>query len=151
MGLQQPLLRYLNTVPPLSKAEFPMLSAGITIQWNIIWERNTTLQTTTCSMLSRNINLLDKGFPGGSVVKNQSFSAGNTGSIPDPGRSHTRRVAKPLSHNYWVCALEARSHNHWSPAQPCSKIREATTMRSLRSATREKPTEQQRYSTAINN
>ena len=77
-----------------------MLSAAISIQWNIIWERNTTLRTTTCSMLSRNINLLGKGFPGGSVVKNQSFSEGDTGLIPDPGTSHTRRAAKPLSHNY---------------------------------------------------
>ena len=33
----------------------------------------------------------DKGFPGGSVVKNQSFSAGDTGSIPDPGKSHMPR------------------------------------------------------------
>ena len=28
------------------------------------------------------------GFPGGSVVKNLSVSAGDTGLIPGPGRSH---------------------------------------------------------------
>ena len=28
------------------------------------------------------------GFPGGSVVKNLPASAGDTGSIPNPGRSH---------------------------------------------------------------
>ena len=28
------------------------------------------------------------GFPGGSVVKNPPANAGDTGSIPDPGRSH---------------------------------------------------------------
>ena len=28
------------------------------------------------------------GFPGASVVKNPPASAGNTGSIPEPGRSH---------------------------------------------------------------
>ena len=28
------------------------------------------------------------GFPGGSVVKNHSANAGDTGSIPDLGRSH---------------------------------------------------------------
>ena len=28
------------------------------------------------------------GFPGGSVVKNPPVNAGNTGSTPDPGRSH---------------------------------------------------------------
>ena len=30
----------------------------------------------------------DQGFPGGSVVKNLPANAGNTGSIPDLGRSH---------------------------------------------------------------
>ena len=29
-----------------------------------------------------------KGFPDGSVVKNLLANAGDTGSIPDPGRSH---------------------------------------------------------------
>ena len=29
-----------------------------------------------------------QGFPGDSVVKNPSDDAGDTGSIPDPGRSH---------------------------------------------------------------
>ena len=28
------------------------------------------------------------GFPGGSVIKNQPANAGDTGSIPDPARSH---------------------------------------------------------------
>ena len=30
-------------------------------------------------------------FPGGSVVKNLPDNAGDTGSIPDPGRSHMLR------------------------------------------------------------
>ena len=30
-------------------------------------------------------------FPGGAVVKNPPASAGDTGSIPDPGRSHMLR------------------------------------------------------------
>ena len=29
-----------------------------------------------------------EGFPGSSVVKNPPANAGDTGSIPDPGRSH---------------------------------------------------------------
>ena len=33
------------------------------------------------------INTL-RGFPGGSVVKNLPFNAGDMGSIPGPGRSH---------------------------------------------------------------
>ena len=31
------------------------------------------------------------GFAGGSVVKNLLANAGDMGSIPDPGRSHTPR------------------------------------------------------------
>ena len=31
------------------------------------------------------------GFPGGAVVKNPPASAGDRGSIPGPGRSHTPR------------------------------------------------------------
>ena len=30
----------------------------------------------------------DRGFPGGSVVKNPSANGGDWGLIPDPGRSH---------------------------------------------------------------
>ena len=30
-------------------------------------------------------------FPGGAVVKNPPANAGDTGSIPGPGRSHTPR------------------------------------------------------------
>ena len=39
------------------------------------------------------------GFPGGSVVENPHANAGDTGSIPDPGRSCCRAI-KPLCHNY---------------------------------------------------
>ena len=31
------------------------------------------------------------GFPGGTVVKNPPANAGDTGSSPDPGRSHMPR------------------------------------------------------------
>ena len=36
----------------------------------------------------QSIKNTEKGFLGGSVVKNLSTDAGDTGSIPDPGRSH---------------------------------------------------------------
>ena len=32
-----------------------------------------------------------EGFPGGAVVKNPAANAGDTGSIPGPGRSHMPR------------------------------------------------------------
>ena len=34
------------------------------------------------------INVYDKGFPGGSVVKNLPATVGDTDLIPDPGKSH---------------------------------------------------------------
>ena len=37
------------------------------------------------------------GFPGGAVVKNPPASAGDTGPIPSPGRSHMPRAPQLLS------------------------------------------------------
>ena len=37
---------------------------------------------------SKAIKLLDEGFPGGAVVRNPPANAGDTVSIPGPGRSH---------------------------------------------------------------
>ena len=34
---------------------------------------------------------LERGFPGGAVVKNLSANAGDTGSSPGPGRFHMPR------------------------------------------------------------
>ena len=52
-------------------------------------------------------------FPGGAVVKNPPANAGDTGSVPGPGRSHmpqsnkarapqllSPHTIKPASHNY---------------------------------------------------
>ena len=39
------------------------------------------------------------GFPDGLVVKNLPANVGNTGSVPDLGRSHIG-TAKPMHHNY---------------------------------------------------
>ena len=48
-------------------------------------------------LLAIKINML--GFPGGSVVENLPANAGETGSIPGPGRSHMLQ-GKPACHNY---------------------------------------------------
>ena len=48
------------------------------------------LWTEVCNIV-QDIKTIPKGFPGGSVVKNLPANAGETGSIPDLGRSH-----KPL-------------------------------------------------------
>ena len=52
----------------------------------IIW---ISAKSTVVIISQHNINqtiMLD--FPGGAVVKNLPANAGDTGTIPDPGRSH---------------------------------------------------------------
>ena len=45
------------------------------------------------------------GFPGGSVVKNPLASVGDTGSIPDPGRSHMLQNNEAMHCGRGACAL----------------------------------------------
>ena len=60
-------------------------------------------------------------FPGGPVVKNLPYNAGDTGSLPDQG-TKIPHAAGQLSHNYWARApkLESphaanyRAHVLWS-------------------------------------
>ena len=63
-----------------------------------------------------------QGFPGGSVVKNLPADAGDTGSNPDPGRSHM-----PQS-SHCVAATEPLL------LRPRSATRKTTTTRSLSSS-----------------
>ena len=57
-----------------------------------------------------------------------------------------RGATKPVRHNYQACAVEPTSHNYWAcapqllkPASPCSATREATAVRSPRTATKSSP------------
>ena len=55
-----------------------------------------------------------------------------------------RGATKPVRHNYWACALEPTSHNYWAHVpqllkSPCSTTREATAMRSPRTAMKSSP------------
>ena len=86
------------------------------------------------------------GLPGGSVVKRLPANAGDTGSVPDPGRPHRPRctvvVPQFLSlrsragelqlQKPQTAATEARV-----PKGPCSATREATPTRSLHTTARE--------------
>ena len=58
-------------------------------------------------MFVRNLNLT-RGLPGGSVVKNLPANAGDTGSIPGPGRSHM----SPSTLESMIC----NKRNHYSGA-----------------------------------
>ena len=53
----------------------------------------------------------DWGFPGGSVVKNLPANAGDTGLIPDWGRSHLPQSNKAPEPQLRACALKPGSHN----------------------------------------
>ena len=44
--------------------------------------------------------MVDRDFPGGTVVKNLPASAGDTGSIPGPEDPTWRGAAKPVGHSY---------------------------------------------------
>ena len=62
------------------------------------------------------------GFPGGSVVKNPLASVGDTGSIPDPGRSHMLQNNEAMHCGRGACALsvgattsEHMCQNYWRP------------------------------------
>ena len=48
-----------------------------------------------CSQLSLQIRSASCGFPGGSVVRNLPANAGDTGSIPGPGRSRMLQQGSP--------------------------------------------------------
>ena len=45
-----------------------------------------------------------QGFPGGPVVKNLPASAGDTGLIPGPGRSHMHGASKPCTTTIKPCS-----------------------------------------------
>ena len=50
------------------------------------------------------------------------------------------RAAKPVSHNYWACALEPMSHNYWARVPQLLKpVRLEPMLRNKRSHRNEKP------------
>ena len=71
-----------------------MKRASVTKDWTMKCNKNyELLWIKTKNMVKfvssqRHLKNKASGFPGGSVVKNLRASVGDTGSIPDPGRSH---------------------------------------------------------------
>ena len=70
-----------------------------------------------------------EGFPGGAVVENLPANAGDTGSSPGLGRSHTPR-------SNWAREPQLLSLRVWSL---CSATREAATVRGPRTAMKSGP------------
>ena len=54
----------------------------------------------------------NKGFPGGSMVKNVPANAGDKGSTSGPKRPYTSWGNQPMRHNYRACALEPGGCNY---------------------------------------
>ena len=88
------------------------------------------------------------GFPGGSVVENPAANAGDTGSSPDPERSHMlwsnlARAPQLLSlcsrGRELLLSSRATTTEAHTPQSPCSAKREVMTMSSLGITTREQP------------
>ena len=65
-----------------------------------IWESPGKQQYDVVITARDEISSYCANFSGREVVRNLPANAGDTGSIPDPGRSHIRRATKPVSHNY---------------------------------------------------
>ena len=57
------------------------------------------------------------GFPGGSVVKNLPTDAGDTGSIPVPGRSHMLRSNCSCAPELWSLCSGAHALQQEKPRQ----------------------------------
>ena len=88
-------------------------------------------------------------FSGGPVLKNRPANAGDVGLIPGPRRAHQLQSDKapwattvePVPWSLWATTKEPIYRNYWSPSawRPWLATREASTMRSLCSATGEQP------------
>ena len=78
-------------------------------------------------------------FPGGSVVKNPPASAGDTDSVPDPGRyPHTLEQLSRVPQLLGLCSRMAAAEAQ-ALQSPCSTTGGATATRSLHTAAGESP------------
>ena len=96
----------------------------------------TTTSTLLATLFRFSLNMeasTMKGLPGGSVVKNLPVNAGARGSIPGPGRSHTRGATRPVC--LYALSLFSRTQEpqllKLTLQSPQAATREATTMRGL--------------------
>ena len=63
----------------------------------------------------RNCKCVYRNFPDSTVDKNPAANAGDTGSIPGPGRFHSHRTMKPMSPH--AAATEAHVPRAHAPQQ----------------------------------
>ena len=109
------------------------------LAWKIPWtEVSGGLQSMGLQRVQHDfVTKQQQDFPGGSVVKNPPANEGDTGSIPDPGRSHMPwsnyahmlQPSKPTRPR--ACALQQDKSRQWAARAP-----------------QKKPTKQSRPSTA---
>ena len=117
---------------------------------------------TIFKCLSRRVTMchIKKKFrdcPGGVVVESPPANAGDTGSVPGPGRSHMPRSSWARVPQLLSLRSRAREPRLLSPLawSPCSVMGEATTLRGPRTAAKTPQLEgdrvQQRGSNAVKN
>ena len=106
--------------------------------WGMCWY--LTPQPSEMSCFSATV-FSNPSVSNGSVEKSLPANAGDTGSTPDPGRSHMLQSNRARGHSYQACALEPRSCNYWSPRtlEPMLCNRQAIEVRSPCTATTQKP------------
>lgn len=106
----KPICSHWALLPNLVLIHTKMLhstTSTLLFAWFLI--QNLDRITSTVGLLAVDVHddcfkIPKVGLPGSPVIKNLLCNAGNTGSIPDPGRSH---ALAHLSHNYWACSLES--------------------------------------------
>ena len=114
---------------------------GVTQRTHPIWSRYALVSWSHCNKIQQTVWLKKQilGLRGGSV-KGSAWQCRRHRF--DPWSRKTPHAAEQLSphHNYWACALEAKSCNYWvlEPWSVCS-TREATATRSLCITAREGP------------
>ena len=72
---------------PLLKVIEPHTNTKCTLLYGNFKKLTQLKEVKSCNLLVQNLQLRD--FPGDPVVKNLPADAGDTGSLPAPGRSHT--------------------------------------------------------------
>ena len=134
---------------PVDRGAWRATVYGVTLSW--IWLKQLSMHACIHVLRKSNVHITSVlpryslGFPGGSVVKNPPANVQEQVQSLVWEDPTWLGATKPM-HSYWACVLETRSPSYWAhrpqllkpPApEPTSTRREATAMRSPRTAARD--------------
>ena len=83
------------------------------------------------------LRILIVGFPGGPLIENPPANAGDTASVPDPGRSHMSQGNSACVPQLLSLCSRVRELQLQKPTSPRAHSKRTTAMRKLCIATRE--------------